>query len=274
MADVYVNALTQISTEPTTTDSLVAVNRNTNEGKIIDYNKLADAILNKLTSKTYSGLNTTSKLLVGAINELDSDVSSLDSRFTSIQSGSVTQITKSGLYYLYNAVTDKPEGLGGVLCISFPTATSGRGLYIEQEEILIIAGTHYVNARNDSTLYTVVVTGTTWSFHKNVIDYYASGDTVSFVGTKVFGRLVNAGNQAYVALQLPKGISANTASVTITSANIFGVNGALTAGDLSNIGSISISKAVGQVIFTIPLASTGIGASVCCAEIGGSITFS
>ena len=40
MADVYVNALTQITSEPTSTDSLVLVNRNTNEGKIIDYNKL------------------------------------------------------------------------------------------------------------------------------------------------------------------------------------------------------------------------------------------
>lgn len=85
MADVYVNALTTISTEPTTTDSLVAVNRSTNEGKIIDYNLLADAILNKLTSKTYSGLNTTSKLLVGAINELDSDVSSLNSNLSGIK---------------------------------------------------------------------------------------------------------------------------------------------------------------------------------------------
>ena len=83
MADVYVNALTTISTEPTTTDSLVAVNRSTNEGKIIDYNKLADAILNKIASKQYSGLNTTSKLLVGAINELDSDVSSLNSSLSS-----------------------------------------------------------------------------------------------------------------------------------------------------------------------------------------------
>lgn len=80
MADVYVNALTTISTEPTTTDSLVAVNRNTNEGKIIDYNLLADVILDKITSKQFSGLDTTSKLLVGAINELDSDVSSLNSR--------------------------------------------------------------------------------------------------------------------------------------------------------------------------------------------------
>lgn len=85
MADVYVNALTTISTEPTTTDSLVAVNRNTNEGKIIDYNLLADAILNKLTSKQYSGLNTTSKLLVGAINELDSDVAALSGK-TAIKS--------------------------------------------------------------------------------------------------------------------------------------------------------------------------------------------
>ena len=77
MADVYVNALTTISTEPTTTDSLVAVNRNTNEGQIIDYNLLADKILEKLSSKTFSSLTTSSKLLPGAINELDSDVASL-----------------------------------------------------------------------------------------------------------------------------------------------------------------------------------------------------
>lgn len=91
MADVYVNALTTISTEPTTTDSLVAVNRNTNEGKIIDYNLLADAILNKITSKQFSGLTTTSKLLTGAINELDSDVSSLNSS-SSGTNGSVSYI--------------------------------------------------------------------------------------------------------------------------------------------------------------------------------------
>lgn len=78
MADVYVNALTQISTEPTSTDSVVCVNRNTNEGQIIDYELLASKILDKLTSKTYSSLTTTSKLLTGAINELDGDVSALN----------------------------------------------------------------------------------------------------------------------------------------------------------------------------------------------------
>lgn len=79
MADVYVNALTTISTEPTSTDSVVCVNRNTNEGQIIDYNLLADVILSKISSKTFSSLTTTSKLLTGAINELDGDVTSINS---------------------------------------------------------------------------------------------------------------------------------------------------------------------------------------------------
>lgn len=48
MADVLVNALTPITTEPISTDSIVCVDRSTNEGKIIDYNLLADVILDKL----------------------------------------------------------------------------------------------------------------------------------------------------------------------------------------------------------------------------------
>lgn len=80
MADVYVNALTTISTEPSGTDSVVCVNRNTNEGQIIDYNLLADKVLDKLTSKQYSTLTTTSKLIPGAINELDIDIGTLSNR--------------------------------------------------------------------------------------------------------------------------------------------------------------------------------------------------
>lgn len=79
MADVYVNALTTLSSEPTSTDSIVCVNRNTNEGQIIDYSLLTDVILSKISSKTFSSLTTTSKLLTGAINELDADVASLNS---------------------------------------------------------------------------------------------------------------------------------------------------------------------------------------------------
>lgn len=90
MADVYVNALTTISNEPTNSDSIVCVNRNTNEGQIIDYNLLADKILNKLTSKTFSGLNTTSKLLVGAINEVGLDIYSVKSNLATIVNSTTT----------------------------------------------------------------------------------------------------------------------------------------------------------------------------------------
>lgn len=119
MADVYVNALTTISTEPTTTDSLVAVNRNTNEGKIIDYNLLASAILDKLTSKTFSALNTSSKLVTGAINELDSDISSLNSRIDDTTSRTTldsTYTSSNRLYwfrYAQNATSNPHAGNSG-----------------------------------------------------------------------------------------------------------------------------------------------------------------
>lgn len=44
----------------------------TEDTKKINYSALADAILNKLTSKTYSGLDTSAKNLVSALNELNS----------------------------------------------------------------------------------------------------------------------------------------------------------------------------------------------------------
>ena len=87
MADVLVNALTPIVTEPISTDSIVCVNRSTNEGEIIDYNLLADKILDKLTSKTFSSLTTTSKLLTGGINELDTDIGTITSALAAITSG-------------------------------------------------------------------------------------------------------------------------------------------------------------------------------------------
>lgn len=118
MADVYVNALTQISTEPTTTDSVVCVNRNTNEGQIIDYNLLADVILNKITSKTYSSLTTSSKLLTGAVNELDADIVSLrDDALTQARSWSnnanIDNYTTIGSYMIGSSPTNGPVSTTG-----------------------------------------------------------------------------------------------------------------------------------------------------------------
>lgn len=65
--------------------------------KKINYDKLADAILNKLTSKTYSGLETTAKNFVTAINELNSKTFQNSSKI--ITSGvDWNTITDSGVY--------------------------------------------------------------------------------------------------------------------------------------------------------------------------------
>lgn len=145
MADVYVNTLTIINTEPTTTDSLVVVNRNTNEGKIIDYNLLADVILNKITSKQYSGLNTTSKLLVGAINELDSDVSSLNSSLTpqridiSNVTWSVNVNTNYTWFYKVGCIVFFQIFITDTITTSTSVGTLPSGLYTLHQEWFVAA---------------------------------------------------------------------------------------------------------------------------------------
>lgn len=57
-------------TSPSNADMFLL--EDTEDTKKINYSALADAILNKLTSKTYSGLDTSAKNLVSAINELNS----------------------------------------------------------------------------------------------------------------------------------------------------------------------------------------------------------
>lgn len=49
--------------------------------KQIDYDLLADAILNKISSKSYSELDTTAKTLIGAIDELNGKSNTIPDRF-------------------------------------------------------------------------------------------------------------------------------------------------------------------------------------------------
>lgn len=81
--------------------------------KKINYDKLADAILNKLTSKTYSGLETTAKNFVTAINELNSkslveyDVeSSTDNRTLTIKIPNLGELDICNVF-IYAIVGDK-----------------------------------------------------------------------------------------------------------------------------------------------------------------------
>ena len=66
-------------TSPSNADMFLL--EDTEDTKKINYSALADAILNKLTSKTYSGLDTSAKNLVSAINELNSKSQNIAERF-------------------------------------------------------------------------------------------------------------------------------------------------------------------------------------------------
>lgn len=70
MADQAINALST-KTAPETSDQLLLVD--TGEPQLIDYDKLADAILNKITSKNYA-LDAGQMTLLAALNKLNSDM--------------------------------------------------------------------------------------------------------------------------------------------------------------------------------------------------------
>lgn len=69
MADKAINAL-PVRTAPTTGDKMLMIGAA--EEYQIDYDQLATAILNKLSTQNFSSLDTTSKTVLGAIDELNS----------------------------------------------------------------------------------------------------------------------------------------------------------------------------------------------------------
>ena len=69
MADQAINALST-KTAPETSDQLLLVGAG--EPQLIDYDKLADAILNKITSKNYA-LDAGTMTLTAALNKLNSE---------------------------------------------------------------------------------------------------------------------------------------------------------------------------------------------------------
>lgn len=76
MADQAINALST-KTAPETSDQLLLVGAG--EPQLIDYDKLADAILNKITSKNYD-LDAGQMTLLAALNKLNSEIKKYISR--------------------------------------------------------------------------------------------------------------------------------------------------------------------------------------------------
>ncbi len=80
MADQMINGL-PVKTAPQTGDKLLVIG--TAEEQLIDYDKLADAILNKLTSKSFT-LDQGTMTLLAALNALNSKTSGMYCKYISL----------------------------------------------------------------------------------------------------------------------------------------------------------------------------------------------
>lgn len=87
----------------TGTDYMMLVNNSEAYKALV--NDVAEAILGKLTSKSFSGLETTAKNVIGALNELNSNIDSAAyERGTRIpQDSNLNNYTDPGVYYVENS---------------------------------------------------------------------------------------------------------------------------------------------------------------------------
>ncbi len=116
MADQAINALST-KTAPETSDQLLLVGAG--EPQLIDYDKLADAILNKITSKKYA-LDAGTMTLTAALNALNGK--SLKSVIMSISGIQIKNSDPGFEYYSDSIKTNIPEGttiVAVVLCGGF-----------------------------------------------------------------------------------------------------------------------------------------------------------
>lgn len=102
MADQAINALST-KTAPETSDQLLLVGAG--EPQLIDYDKLADAILNKITSKNYA-LDAGTMTLTAALNALNGNALGFNNgmiRDYTIKNDKYYSILPLGCYELQNA---------------------------------------------------------------------------------------------------------------------------------------------------------------------------
>lgn len=89
-AEVNLKSLTEVSSVPSSSN-LLLFDEGTNVASRIDYDVLADAILNKLTTKTYSGIN--SQNIITTLTNL------VGSQAQSVPSGTnLNTLTNTGIY--------------------------------------------------------------------------------------------------------------------------------------------------------------------------------
>lgn len=123
MADQNIAAL-PATTAPASTDQLLLIGAA--EEKLIDYDKLADAILTKLTSKTFA-LAQGTKTLLAAINELNSKPSlrTINNNISDWDS-----VTKVGVYSGLGTAKNSPINSSGVWVDAIVLATNGNSDFL------------------------------------------------------------------------------------------------------------------------------------------------
>ena len=133
MADQAINALST-KTAPETSDQLLLVGAG--EPQLIDYDKLADAILNKITSKNYA-LDAGQMTLLAALNKLNSESSislckviSGENTFSSELKG---KSYKAIIGFFYKP-SDNPFSFNNGYFIAFQST------YLQEENMFVIIG--------------------------------------------------------------------------------------------------------------------------------------
>ena len=100
MADQAINALST-KTAPETSDQLLLVGAG--EPQLIDYDKLADAILNKITSKNYA-LDAGTMTLPEALNALNGKTSNLQLTIAIMLGNNLPKIHQEKMEYFWDMV--------------------------------------------------------------------------------------------------------------------------------------------------------------------------
>lgn len=117
MADQNITAL-PVSTTPETSDQLLLVGAT--EEKLIDYDKLADAILNKLTSKKFS-LDQGTMPLISALNQLNSKAL----RYKNANVTDWNNVIEIGIYSGNNAANSPTSNMWiNAICLSSNSNTN------------------------------------------------------------------------------------------------------------------------------------------------------
>lgn len=129
------------------TDYMMLVNNSEAYKALV--NDVAEAILSKLTSKSFSGLETTAKNVIGALNELNSKSITNQKYYNDANGESIFDIIDVGAnngLYCYRNISDIPESWG---------ASNEYIRILKMKECMFII-------RNNSYAYFTTATSGTW----------------------------------------------------------------------------------------------------------------